>query len=134
MCTSWCCSHTGTKDGSPVLVVIGNNSFWRVRGFESWCCILDGHDMICYKSYIVCLKRPKINGKEAGVGPFKKSVAVLIPCWFRRSNNVVTFCRISGSQKWRSWVTQKIRFLKPQIFHLFLRLGFCVIFAFVLTS
>ena len=57
-------------------MVIGDNSFWRVRGFESWCCILDGHDMICCKSYIVCLKRPKINGKEAGVGPFKKSVAV----------------------------------------------------------
>ena len=28
--------------------------------------------LICCKSYIVCLKRPKINEKEAGVGPFKK--------------------------------------------------------------
>ena len=28
--------------------------------------------LICYKSCIVCLKRPKINKKEARVGPFIK--------------------------------------------------------------
>ena len=28
--------------------------------------------LICCKNCIVCLKRPKINVKEAGVGPFKK--------------------------------------------------------------
>ena len=30
---------------------------------------------ISYKNCIVCLKRPKINEKEAGVGPFFKKVA-----------------------------------------------------------
>ena len=50
---------------------------WRLMlrgcGFESWCCILDSHffTFICCKSWIVWLKRPKINKKEAGVGPFK---------------------------------------------------------------
>ena len=29
--------------------------------------------LICCKNCIVCLKRPKINEKEAGVGPFKKN-------------------------------------------------------------
>ena len=40
--------------------------------FESRHRILDGHffALICCKNSIVCLKRPKINEKEAGVGPF----------------------------------------------------------------
>ena len=35
-------------------------------------CILDGHFFTYYCCYDcnVCLKRPKINEKEAGVGPF----------------------------------------------------------------
>ena len=39
--------------------------------------IWDGHfyTLICCKD---CLKRQKINGKEAGVGPFKKSLAFFI--------------------------------------------------------
>ena len=46
----------------------------RGCGFESWHRILDGHffALICYKNCIVCLKRPKINEKEAEVGPFFK--------------------------------------------------------------
>ena len=28
--------------------------------------------LICLKFFIVCLKRPKINEKDAGVGPFLK--------------------------------------------------------------
>ena len=42
------------------------------RGFESRHRILDGHffTYICCKNCNVCLKRPKINEKEAGVGPF----------------------------------------------------------------
>ena len=57
---------------SPGLVVIGDNSCLRGRGFESWRHILDGHfvTLICCKNCIVCLKRPKINEKEAGVSPF----------------------------------------------------------------
>ena len=31
---------------------------------------------ICFKNCIVCLKRPKINEKEAEVGPFKKIYAI----------------------------------------------------------
>ena len=53
---------------------MGDNSCLRGRGFESWRGILDGHffTLICCKNYIVCLKIPKINEKEAGVGPFLK--------------------------------------------------------------
>ena len=52
----------------------GDDSCSSGRGFESRSCILDGHlfTTICCKNCIVCLKRPKINKKEAGVGPFKK--------------------------------------------------------------
>ena len=63
--------------GSPGLVVMGGDSRYKGRGFESRCCMLDGHDiftLICCKNCIVCLKRPKINEKEAGVGPFKKHI------------------------------------------------------------
>ena len=45
-------------------------------GFKSRHRILDGHfsTYICCKNCkYVCLKRPKINETEAGVGPFKKN-------------------------------------------------------------
>ena len=60
--------------GSPGLVVMGRDSHSKGRGFESQHRILDGHffTYICCKNCNVCLKRPKINEKEAGVGPFKK--------------------------------------------------------------
>ena len=60
------------KGGSSGLVVMGDDSCMKVRGFRSWRCILDGHffTSICCKNCNVCLKRPKINGKEAGIGPF----------------------------------------------------------------
>ena len=55
-------------------MVMGDDSYSRGCGFESRCRILDGHffTFICCKNCIVCLKRPKINKKEAGVGPFLK--------------------------------------------------------------
>ena len=55
-------------------MVMGRDSCSKVRGFESRDRILDGHffTYICCKNCNVCLKRPKINEKEAGVGPFKK--------------------------------------------------------------
>ena len=41
--------------------------------------------LICYKNCIdVCLKRPKINEKEAGVGPFFKKRTSKEINWFRR--------------------------------------------------
>ena len=55
-------------------MVMGDNLCSRSRGFKSWHRILDGHffTLICCKNCIVCLERPKINEKEAGVGPFFK--------------------------------------------------------------
>ena len=57
---------------SPGLVVMGDDSFSRGRGFESRHCILDGYffTFICCKNCAGCLKRPEINKKEAGVRPF----------------------------------------------------------------
>ena len=61
--------------GSPGIVVMGRDSHSKGHGFESRHRILDGHffTYICCKNCNdVCLKRPKINEKEAAVGPFKK--------------------------------------------------------------
>ena len=56
-------------------MVMGEDSCLKGHGFESRCHILDRHfdifcTLICCKNCIVCLKRPKINEKEGGVGPF----------------------------------------------------------------
>ena len=55
-------------------MVMGDNSCSRGCGFESQHCILDGQffTLICCENCIICLKRPKINEKEAWVGPFFK--------------------------------------------------------------
>ena len=60
-------------------MVMGGDSHSKGRGFESQRRILDGHffTLICCKNCIVCLKRPKMNEKEAGVGPFKKHILKL---------------------------------------------------------
>ena len=54
-------------------MVTSDDSCLKGHGFESLCHILDGHffTLICFKNCIVCLERPKINEKEAGVGPLK---------------------------------------------------------------
>ena len=63
-----------------VVAIMGSRS--EGRGFKSQRRILDRHDiftLICFKNYNdACLKRPKINKKEAGVGPIfiKKDIAV----------------------------------------------------------
>ena len=51
---------------------MGRDSHSKGCGFKSRHHILDGHffTFICCKNCNVCLKRPKINKKEAGVGPF----------------------------------------------------------------
>ena len=53
-------------------MVMGGDSRSEGQGFESRDRILDGHffTKICN----ACLKRPKINEKEAGVGSFKKKI------------------------------------------------------------
>ena len=68
-------------------MVMGDNSCLRVHGFESQHGILDGHffALLCCINCIVCLKRPKINEKEAGVGPLKISrvlhkIKTNLPC------------------------------------------------------
>ena len=60
------------KGGSPSLVVMGRDSCSKVRGFESQHRILDGQFSKCFfskKCNDVCLKRPKITEKEAGIVP-----------------------------------------------------------------
>ena len=60
------------KEWSPGLVVMGDDSCSRGRGFKFRHHILDGHDIFSHQfvvKIVVCLKRPKINEKEAG---FKK--------------------------------------------------------------
>ena len=56
-------------------MVMGRDSHSEACGFDSRHRIQDGHFFAytCCKNYIdVCLKRLKINEKEAGVGPFLK--------------------------------------------------------------
>ena len=65
------------KGGSHGLVVMRGGSHTKGCGFESqhrtgwkW----NFFTLICCKNcFDVCLKRPKINEKEAGVGPFLKN-------------------------------------------------------------
>ena len=70
---------------------MGRDSHSKGRGFESRHHILDGHffTYICCKNCDVCLERPKINEKEAGVGPFKN-----IALSFSASPHVVADLRI----------------------------------------
>ena len=55
-------------------MVMGRDSHSDGRGFESRHRILDGHFFryICCKNCNACLKRLKINEKEAGIGPLLK--------------------------------------------------------------
>ena len=51
---------------------VGGDSRSEGRGFKTRHCIVDGHfsHIFVVKICNVCLKRPKINEKEARVGPF----------------------------------------------------------------
>ena len=53
--------------GSSGLVITGEDSCSRYRGFESQHRILEWHFHICYKNCIVGLIRPKIIEKESGM-------------------------------------------------------------------
>ena len=66
------CKQYQMLGGSPGLVVMGRDSHSEGCGFDSWYRILDVHffTYICCNNCNVCLKRPKINEKEAVVGPF----------------------------------------------------------------
>ena len=61
-CT-WLINLMLPEGGSPGLVVMGDDSCSKSRGFKSRHLILDGHffTLICCKNCIFCLKRPKIK-------------------------------------------------------------------------
>ena len=71
---------------------MGYNSCSKGCGFESWHHILDGHffTFIFCKKCIGWFKRPKINEKEAWVGPFFKKKCK------RNEANLLTI----SAQKW----------------------------------
>ena len=58
--------------------------------------ILDGHifTLNCCKNCIVCLKRQKINGQEAGVGPFKNKTNYSYHSFCTRGRQWWTILRI----------------------------------------
>ena len=61
--------------GSPGLVVMGRDSSSKGRGFEYQHPILDGHFFgynCCKNGNDDCLKRLKLNEKEAGLAHLKK--------------------------------------------------------------
>ena len=58
------------------LVVMGGDSCLEGREFESHHHVLDGHFSHIFVVKIACLKRPKINEKDAGFGPFKKNKGI----------------------------------------------------------
>ena len=64
--------HAVTEGGSPGLVVMGRDSRSKGRGFNPVTVWTFFTYICCKNCNDVCLKRPKINEKEAGVGPFKK--------------------------------------------------------------
>ena len=78
-----------TTGRSPGLVVMGEDSCSTCCEFESHHCILDGHfsHLSDVKIVLFVLKRPKINKKEARVGPFfyKKTsmeyCIILVQAW-----------------------------------------------------
>ena len=62
-------------------MVMGDDSCSRSRGFVNWMDMIFLR-LICCKKCIVCLKRPKINEKEAGVGPFFKKTYTFSPIYY----------------------------------------------------
>ena len=80
---------------------------WRFMFERSWVWIPvpytgwpNGHffTLICYKNCIVCLKRPKINEKEAGVGPFNKRVPWSIAKLARVCSNSIVKLYTGGNR------------------------------------
>ena len=96
---------------------MGRDSHSKGRGFESRHHILDGHFSHIFVGKIVMMfawKRPELNKKEAGVGPFfKKLCSVFWICWSRcwvQANNIwyilgnsrCYFVAITSLPKWTS--------------------------------
>ena len=62
-------------------MVMSDRSCLKGCGFESVGCVLDGNffTLICCKNCIVCLKRPKINEKEAHFLTFDAVTLLVVP-------------------------------------------------------
>ena len=100
----------GTKRSIYKFIYIGRREPWssgygkrlasRNREFESKHCILDGYylTLYCCKTCIFCLKRPKINEKEAGVAHYKNLNGLNSNCWQVGENN-------NARIKWVVWQT-----------------------------
>ena len=89
---------------SPEFVVMIGDSRSKGCGFKLQHRRLDEHfsHWFVVKNCIVCLRRPEINKKEAGVGPFKQIIAILLfHLWNARlirrfkglTRKLITFCR-----------------------------------------
>ena len=57
--------------GSPGLVVMGGDSYSKGGGFESWRCILVGHNIFHLYLLWEMFEKTKINKIEAEDGPLK---------------------------------------------------------------
>ena len=80
-------------------MVMGRDSHLEGCGFKSQHCILDGHFftyICCINCDDVCLNRPKVNKKEAGVGPFKKTKMTieLFPLDHRMSKYPIKYTQV----------------------------------------
>ena len=103
------------KGWSPGLVVMGDDS---CCGFESRHHILDGHDIFSHwfvvKKCMVCLKRLKINEKEAIVLAFWS----LIDYKWARQGSPVLVTKKSGAGLWWGRSCQTARQICPWIWGL----------------
>ena len=61
------CNTESRTGGRPGLLAMGGDSCSRRCGFESQHSLLDVQfsSLICWKNVFFCLRRPKINEKEA---------------------------------------------------------------------
>ena len=79
---------------------------WRLRFKRSWVEIpapytgWTFYTLICCKNCFVCLKRPKINEKEAGVGPFLKK---RVPCRWRQNYRLPQFFKLKDLPNQRAF-------------------------------
>ena len=90
-------------------MVMGRDSRSKSCGFESRHRMLDGHffTYICCK---ICLEKPKINEKAAGVGPFKKKL-------FNRGSGCGSVGRVVASdcRGLRFEISHRQNFYKPPV-------------------
>ena len=93
--------------GSPGLVVMGDDSYLRVCGFEPLRRILDGHFSHWFVVKMYCLfEKTEKTKKEAGLGPFKKNIGYNLRKCLR-----VTTVAVSSTIWCGHSVSEKLTFL-----------------------